>query len=210
MSQGAKLDGGRELEIIRQQFPLHGALIQRIIDAVNKGLGNLGGAVGELEAPQPVDSTAVKGTLDDTTNTLSVPGEILHFVHTHNAPIQRGIRYLTEVATDPSFNDAHAILDTTSRSGVSSLPTYEDDGITKVNYYLRVTPQLPGSSPQKPTVFGGVKGPTAIQLSGNTGLSLLPSQASGTARPGQGGKALGPVQSRGSVGGPKRNFVIQK
>ncbi len=209
MSQGAKLDGGRELEIIRQQFPLHGALIQRIIDAVNKGLGNLGGAVGELEAPQPVDSTAVKGTLDDTTNTLSVPGEILHFVHTHNAPIQRGIRYLTEVATDPSFNDAHAILDTTSRSGVANLPALDDNG-DQVNYYLRTTPQLPGSPPQKPTVFGGVRGPTAIQLTGTTQMSLLQSQASGTARPGQGGKGLGPVQSRAPVGGPKRNFGNNK
>jgi hypothetical protein len=205
VSQGAKLDGGRELEIIRQQYPLHGALIQRIIDAVNKGLDNLGGAVGETSPPQPVDSTEVKGTLNTSTNVLTVSGEILHFVHTHNAPIQRGIRYLTEVDTDPNFTNAHAILDTTSRSGVANLPTNDDDN-NPVNYYLRVTPQLPGSAPQKPTVFGGVRGPTAIQFSGTTQMSLLGSQASGTARPGQTGKGLGPVQSRAPVGGPKRNF----
>lgn len=206
MSQGSEISGGRELEILRQEQPLVGALLQRLIDGLNKGLKNVGGATGELPPPPPVDSVDVKGTLHTDTNVLNVPGEILHFVHTHNAPLSRGIRYLTEVATDPAFNDAHAILDTTSRSGVANLPTNDDNG-DPVNYYLRVTPQMPGSGPQKPTVFGGVQGPTAIQFGGGTNMSLLQSQASGTARPGQGGKGLGPVQSRPAVGGPKRGPI---
>lgn len=206
MSQGSQLDGGRELEILRQENPLHGALLQRIIDAVNRGLNNLGGAVGEVPPPAPIDAINVKGSLNTSTNVLTVPGEILHFVHTHNSPLNRGIRYLTEVSTDPSFNDAHAILDTTSRSGVASLPTMDDDN-NPVNYYLRATPQMPGGPPQKPTVYGGVQGPTAIQFAGTTSMSLLASQAAGTARPGQGGKGLGPVQSRPAVGGPKRGPI---
>lgn len=206
MSQGAKFDGGRELEQLRQKDPLTGALLRRVIDALNRLGDNVGAAAnGEIPAPDPVDSIAVKGSLDTATNTLTVPGEILHFVHTHNAPISRGIRYVTEVDTDPNFTNPHAIMDSTSRSGVSQLPTMDDDS-NPVNYYLRVTPQYPGSKPGKPTVYGGKQGPTTINFTGSTSLSLLQSQASGTARPGQGGKALGPVQSRPAVGGPKREL----
>jgi len=137
-------------------------------------------------------------------NVLTAPGELLHFTVTHNAAIQRGIRYIAEVDTDPSFPSPHPIDLGTSRSGFRSLPT-KDDSHQPVGYYLRVTPQMPGSAPQKPTVYGGLQGPTQIVMSGNTSMSLLPSQAAGTAKPGQGGQGLGKVQSRGPVGGPKRN-----
>lgn len=201
-NSGTKFDGGRELELLRQQSPLLGSLLQRFIDAHNRGMTNAGvSSSGELPEPSPVDSTEVKGTL--TNNILTAPGEILHFVHTHNVPLQRGIRYVTEIDTDPSFPNPHQVDTGSSRSGFVHLPANGDD-THAVPYYLRVTPQYHGSRPGKPTVYGGLQGPTQILMTGSTNMSLLPSQLGGTAAPGQGGKGLGPVQSRGPIGAPKR------
>lgn len=199
-----QFDGGRELEIIRQRDPFLGSLLQKIIDAGNRTATNAGvSSLGELPAPAPVDSTSVQGTIVD--NVLTAPGEILHFVHTHNSPLQRGIRYVTEIDTDPNFPNPHPLHETTSRSGSIALPANDNDG-NPVGYYLRVTPQMPGSIPQTPTVFGGLQNPTKILLTGSTRMTLLPSQAAGTARPGQGGQGLGRVQSRPAIGGPKRSL----
>jgi hypothetical protein len=205
MSQGVQLDGGRELVDVRQRDPLAGSLLQRMIDGINRLAQNVGAsAIGEAPPPAPVDSIAVKGTLSN--NILTAPGEILHFVHTHNAPIDRGIRYITEVsANDPNFSAPHVITETTSRSGFVHLPA-NDDTTAAVAYYLRVTAQYPGSKPTKPTVYGGLQGPTKILMTGSTNMTLLASQAAGTARPGQGGQGLGADRSRGPVGGPKRNL----
>lgn len=206
MGQGTNLDGGRELEQIRQKDPLLGALIQRVIESVNHTAKNAGvSAVGQLPAPPPVDSTAVSGAFNATTNSILVSGEQIHAVHTHNAVLNRGIRYITEIDTDPSFPNPHPLPDTTSRSVFTSMPAKNANG-DAVSYYMRVTPQMPGSLPQKPTVFGNLQGPTAIVLAGNTQTTLLTSQAAGTARPGQGGKGLGPTQARDQVGGPKRDL----
>jgi hypothetical protein len=208
MSQGNFLDGGRELEILRQKDPLIGSLISRLITGVNRTAQNSGvGSMGELEAPPPVDSTSVQGTYDANTNTLTAPGEILHAVHTHNAPLNRGIQYITEIDTDPGFPNPHPIDTGSSRTVVGvSLPTKNGSGQT-AGYYLRVTAQMPGSIPSQPTVFGGLKGPTKIVMTGSTDMALLPSQSGGTARPGQGGKGIGPVVARGPVGGPKRKLT---
>jgi hypothetical protein len=202
--QGTQLDGGRELVDMRQRDPLAGTLLQRIIDGINRLAINVGAsAIGEAPPPAPVDSTTVAGTLAN--NVLTAPGEILHFVHIHNAPLNRGIRYITEIDTDPSFPAPHPILETTSRSGFGYLPANDSSG-TPTAYYLRVTAQYPGSAPTQPTVYGGLSGPTQILMTGSTNMTLLASQAAGTARPGQGGQGLGADRSRGPVGGPKRNL----
>jgi len=200
---GTNFNGGRELEKLRQSSPLVGSLISRLIDAVNRGFKNLGGAAGELPAPPPVDQVNVKGSVNATTNTLTVPSEILHWTHTHNSPLERGIQYVTEIDTDPSFSNPHPLSQHTSRSGFHPMPANDDNG-DPVDYYLRVTAQYPNGKPSTPTVFGTAQGPTKINFTGTTNMSLLESQAAGTARPGQGGKGLGPVQSRSAVGGPKR------
>lgn len=200
--QGTQFDGGRELALWVKQNAFQGSLIGRMIDALNRLAKNLGASpLGELPPPPRVDSVSVKGTLAG--NVLTAPGEILHFVHTHNVPLNRNIQYTTEIDTSPNFTNAHPILVSTSRSGFVHLPT-KDDSAAMVSYYLRVTPQYFGSGPAKPTVFGGLQGPTAIQMSGTTQMSLLPSQAAGTASPGQGGQGLGATVYRGPVGGPKR------
>ncbi len=202
MSGGIQLDGTRELAIVRQNNPLLGNLLARVIDGINRLAGNVGAsALGELPPPPQVDSTSVKGSLSG--NVLTVPGEILHFVHTHNVPLNRNIQYTTEIDTTPNFTAPHPFVISTSRSGAISLPTKDDNGDV-VSYYLRVVPQYFGSKPAAPTVFGGLGGPTAIKMTGTTAMSLLASQAAGTAKPGQGGQGLGAVVSRGPVGGPKR------
>src|SRR4029077_5782924 len=207
MSQGNHLDGGRELEILRQSSPLVGSLVGRVIAGINQLAKNVSaGSMGELEAPAPVDSTSVSGTYDANTNTTSVDGEVLHFVHTHNAPVSRNIKYITEIDTDPSFPNPHPIKETGSRSGFTHLPTNAAD-TTPHRYYLRVTTQYPGSVPSKPTVFGGVNGPTAIVMGGTSNVDILTSQSGGSARPGQGGKGLGPIPARPAVGGPKRKLT---
>lgn len=204
MPSGTQLIGGRELEIIRQENPLLGRMVEKIIDSINRTATNAGvSSAGELPPPAPIDSTQVSGTLAN--NVLSVPGEILHFVHTHNPPLLRGIQYITEVDTDPNFPNPHPIDTGSSRSGFLHLPTNDANG-DQYSYYLRATPQLPGSAPQKPTVFGGLQGPTAIQMSGSTNMDLLTSQSGGTAKPYQGGQGLGKVLNRGAVGGPKRSL----
>jgi hypothetical protein len=200
--QGTQFDGGRELAVIRQKDPLTGNLLSRFADSLNRLARNLGAsAIGELPAPPPIDGITVKGTLSG--NTLSVPGEILHFTHTHNVPLNRNIRYITELDTSPGFSAPHPILESTSRSGFVHIPTRDDNG-NLVDYYLRAVPQYFGSAPAKPTVYGGLGGATKINMGGTTNMSLLPSQAAGTAKPGQGGQGLGAVRSRGPVGGPKR------
>jgi hypothetical protein len=200
--QGNQLDYTRELAIVRQQFPLLGSLLRRVVDGINHLAGNVAAAPqGELPPPPPVDAITVKGTLSG--NTLTAPGEILHFVHTHNVPLNRGIQYITELDTSPGFPAPHPIDTGSSRSGFVNLPTKDDSSLVH-SYYLRVTCQYPGSKPSKPTVYGGLQGPTAIQMTGTTSMSLLTSQAAGTAKPGQGGQGLGAVRSRGAVGGPKR------
>jgi hypothetical protein len=204
LAQSSNLDGGRELEIVRQEQPFLGALLDRIIRGVNRLAVNSGvGTIGQAAPPPPVDNTQVAGNLSN--NVLSVPGEILHFVHTHNTPLQRGVLYVTEIATDSAFSNPHSLPETTSRSGFVTLPTNDSQG-NQVSYYMRVTTTYPGSGPSKPTVYGGLQGPTQIQMGGSTNLTLLTSQGAGTSLPGQGGQGIGKVQARAAVGGPKRSY----
>jgi hypothetical protein len=206
VAKGVQLDGGRELVLIQTQYPFLGSFLFKIVGAINRLSHNIGASpLGELPPPPPVNSTSVKGITAN--NVLTAPGEILHWVHTHNAPITRGIQYVTEIsANDPNFLSPHPIDTGASRSGFVHLPANDDLG-HPVTYYLRVTPQYHGSAPAKPTVFGGLQGPTQILMTGSTSMSLLPSQAAGTAVPGQGGKGIGPVVARGAVGGPKRRLT---
>ncbi len=204
---GVFLGGGRELEIVSQRDPFLGNLLRRMFDGMTKFAQNVGaGSFGELAAPTPVNSTDVKGTYDAPTNTLTAPGEILHWTHTHNSELQRGIQYVTEVSDDPTFINAHPIDAGASRSGFHSLPALNDNG-DPVGYYLRVVAQNHGSAPSPPTVFGGANAPTKIVMTGTTQMSLLPTQGAGTARPGQTGKGLGDVLFRPPNGGPKRQLT---
>jgi hypothetical protein len=197
-SKSAILEGQQELsQILQKDFPT-GTLFQRIIDAVNSVAHNLGGsAIGKVPPPDPVDAITIKGVYSAAQNTLVCPGELLHIVSTHNSSIRKGIQYIHEISTNPNFSGSpHPIDAGSSRSVFSTLPTFMDDGITKQTYYHRVIPQYPGSDPQKATVYGGLAGPTKIQMSGTTAATLLTSTGSGTASTGQGAQGLGTVLVR--------------
>jgi hypothetical protein len=191
--KNAILEGGQELTAIQEKDWNTGNLLQRMLDGINTLALNLGGApVGKISPPDPVDTIAIKGTYSAVHNTLVCPGELLHVVLTHNTSIRKGIQYIHEISTNPNFSGPpHPIDGGSSRSVFSTLPTFMDDGVTKQIYYHRVIPQYPGSDPQKPTVFGGLAGPTAITMSGATAATLLTATGSGTAETGQGAQGLG-------------------
>ena len=206
--KNGELTGGQELTRITQEDFNHGNLFKRIIDAVNSLAANLGAtAVGKSATPTPIDAIQVQGTVSAANNLHTAPSEVLHWVMTHNQPVQKGIRYFSEIDTDPNFNQPHVVDHGTSRSGFLTLPTMDNEGITQT-YYLRSYPQHPGSDPASPTVYGGLAGATRIQMTGTSKTSLLSSTGSGTAASTgtQGGKGLGDLIVRPAPG-PKRNIA---
>src|SRR5208282_3841824 len=93
-----ELEGGRELNYITQRDNYNGSLLSRIIDAVNTLAKNAGvSSVGKLTPPPPIDAINVQGV--QSGGTITTPGEFLHFTLTHNQPVQKGIRYFSEVDT---------------------------------------------------------------------------------------------------------------
>lgn len=204
----AQLSGGRELSYLTQKDALLGSILQRIITSVNTiGANTAVSPTGKLPAPAPIDSIDVQGTKDDDTNTITVPSEHLHWTMTHNAEVQKGIQYISEIDTDPNFPQPHIVDHGCSRSGFVSLPA--NNGDTPNVYYLRSYPQYHGSDPAPRTTLGGRDGATRIVLTAaGAGHGLLSSKGSGTASPTgqQGGKGLGTVLKRPAPG-PKRNLV---
>ena len=201
-----QLDGGRELPYISQRDSYAGSLFQRVINAINLGFKSAGvSSVGEIPPPDPVDTVSVQGTLKN--NVLTCPSEILHHVIVHNSALKKGVQYISEISTSPSFSQPHIIDHGSSRSSFITLPTFDNNGIVQ-QYYLRSYAQYSGSQPAKPTVFGGLVKPTAIVMTGTSKTTLLSSTGSGTASPDgtQGGHGLGKVLDRPAPG-PKRQTL---
>jgi hypothetical protein len=217
--KNAILEGGQELsEILNKDFS-SGTLFQRLIDSINSLSLNVGLApIGKLPPPVPVNNINVKGALSASTNTIVAPSEILHWTIQHNGSISKHTQYFTEIDTSPNFPNPHVYSHGASRTGFLHLPTLQDDGVTPNTYYMRSYPQLNGSDAQKPTVLGGLAGPTKIQMTppnvtvGGVPLpapsigSLLTSTGSGTAAANgsQGGQGLGTSLVRPAPS-PKRN-----
>lgn len=204
LGKNSILSGGRELVRLTQQDSFNGALIQRIINAVNTMATNIGvSTVGKLPPPPPIDSIQVNGT--QTGSTLTCPSEILHWTLTHNQSVQKGIQYITEIANEPNFLQPHVYDHGCSRTGFLNLSSLDNNG-QAVTYYMRSYAQYHGSDAQKPTVFGGFNSATGIKMTGLSMNTLLASTGSGTAGANgqQGGKGLGSVLVR-SAPGPKRN-----
>lgn len=200
------LTGGRELNYLTQKDNYLGSFLSRVVEAVNTLATNAGvTAVGKTSPPPKIDSITVQGVQNG--NVVVAPSEILHHVIVHNQTVGKGIRYFSEIDTDPSFPNPHVIDHGTSRSSFIPLPTYATPtaqaNLQPTNYYLRSYAQMPGSDPCEPTVLGNIGGETAINmtpLAGTTGsvTQLLPSTGSGTASQTgqQGGKGLGTVLTR--------------
>lgn len=194
--ENAILDGGQELVMLTQKDPYLGTLLKKMISAVNTTAKNASvSAVGKVSPPHPIDTVGVSGALAN--NALSVNGEVLHLTITHNQELQKGVRYFTEIDTNPNFTQPHVFDHGTSRSLFAHLPT-KDANSSPITYYARSYAQYHGSDPCKPTVFGGLNGPTPITMGGTSQVSILPSTGSGTASGSgqQGGKGLGTVVSR--------------
>ena len=204
----AQLDGGQELAGLSQNNPYLYTLLRRMIDGINTAASAAGvSAVGNVTPPPSPDTVTVQGTLAD--NVITCPSEILHWTITHNQAVNKGIRYFSEVDTDPNVPQPHVIDHGPGKTGFLTLPTFQNDGATQQTYYLRSYAQYTGSDPSKPTVVGGLKGATLIRMTGTSATTLLSSTGSGTASTTgqQGGAGLGKVQSRPKPG-PKRSVGV--
>lgn len=204
--ENQELQGGRELNYLSQKDTYMGTLFARIISAVNTlAKNNAVAAVGKLPPPPPVDGINVQGT--QAGDTITCPSEILHWTLTHNQEIDKGIRYFSEIDTDPNFTAPHVVDHGTSRSAFLTLPKMNNSGDTHT-YYLRSYAQYRGSDPAKPTVLGNLGSATRIVMTGTSRTSLLTSAGSGTASPNgqQGGHGLGIVQTRPAPR-PKRSIL---
>jgi hypothetical protein len=191
----ADLDGEQLLAEVENTWPKLGILLrtkfQTAVNAVAQAAGVA--AVGQVAAPSSPQAVSV-----------AVAGEMMHVAIADNAPLQRNIRYFTEVANNPSFSQPIVIDHGASRtSHPFPLPTMDADGNTQ-SWFVRSYSQYPGSQPSKPVVFGG-NNPTALTMAGTTRLTLLPSTGSGTAANNgqQGASGLGKVLLRPATG-PKR------
>lgn len=196
----AKLNLSQVISAIAQKASNSQTLLSNALQNIQDGINNLGQQtaaepVGLAEPPPPLEFINVKAA-----------GELAHIVLTHNAPINKGIRYFVEYTqNDPDFLAPFVEHFGASRSRVLHLPTNLDGG-GAVNYYFRAYPQYPGSKPQAPTNFGGIA-PMAVTLSGSTNLTLLTSTGSGTAAANgqQGGYGFGKTNTRSAVA-PKRQI----
>lgn len=205
-SQNSQLEGGQELAWTESQFPYLGQLVRRIINSINLTAKNASvSSVGKLSPPNPIDAVNVQGTLSN--GVLTAPSEILHWTINHNQELSKGVRYFSEIDTDPNFTQPHVIEHGASRSGFLTLPSKDSNGAQQT-YYLRSYPQYHGSDPAKPTTFGGITGAIKIQMTGSSKTTLLSSTGSGTAATTgqQGGQGLGKVLTRPAPG-PRRNLL---
>jgi hypothetical protein len=127
--------------------------------------------------------------------------ENVQFTIQHTSPVQKGIEYFTELATQPSFAGARIEHHGTSRSPVSTLwlPTKDSGGNTHT-YYARSYAQYPGSQ------RSGYSPVVSFSMTGSTQADHTPSTGSGTAAPdgSQPGQGWGNNLQRAAVG-PKRN-----
>lgn len=173
-------------------------LLARALQRIQDGFNNLGQQTGA----EPIGFSQTPPTIEGIN--VKTAGETVHVMLTHNAPINKGIRYFVEYTqNDPSFGQPFVEDLGTSRHRVLSLPTNLDGG-SAVHYYFRGYPQMPGSQPSKPVNYGGIT-PTAVTLGGSTNLTLIPSTGSGTAAANgqQGGYGIGRTNTRRALG-PKR------
>ena len=169
------LSGGRFLASLYAKDSLLAAMLQRIINSVNKTAANAGvGSIDEVAPPPPINNINIKTS-----------GEYLNVSLNHNASVNRGINYFVEVsANDPDFKQPVITqpLGPSRTAQPMLLPTYDDNGNLQ-SYYVRAYAQYPGSKPSRVNTFGGANSATPISMGGNTMLTLLAGTGSGTASP---------------------------
>ncbi len=167
------LSGGREITEVSQQNGRLGSLLQRMIDGINwVGTATGTGATGQIPPPKSPDSVSV-----------TTGGEMMHISITHNGNLQRGIKYFSEISTNPQFGQLSPVIivdhGASRTSHPITLPTNDSNGNTQ-KYYVRSYAQYPGSEPSPATVVGGLGSPTAFTMSGSTHMTLQSCNGSGT------------------------------
>ena len=111
---------------------------------------------------------------------VTTSGELAQVVVNHTAPIQKGIQYITHIATNPQMTNAIIVDHGASRTPPHiNLPTKNLAGDTH-SYYFATVAQYPGSMPSKPTYFGGDT-PVAVTMGGSTQMDIQAGTGSGTA-----------------------------
>lgn len=170
---------GRDLLAqIKNENPKLGAYLENyVIPAIQTTASNAAvSPVSKIAAPAPPESVDV-----------TTAGEMMQVRVIHTAPIQKGIKYITHIATNPQFADSLIYEHGSSRSPVHiTLPTKTAAGDTH-QFYVATVAQYQGSAPSAPTYHGGST-PAPITLSGTTQMDILPGTGSGTAE--NGGQVL--------------------
>lgn len=177
---------------IESENPRLGQYLRSVTQAIGTLGTNLGGSATGFVAPPD----APQGLIVNKQGT-----ENAQFTIQHTSPVQKGVKYFTELTAGPSFVGAR-ILDhgaTRAPIGATFLPTKDSSGNT-YTYTARSYAQMPGGqrSGYSPTV--------SFQMTGTTEADHTPSTGSGTAAPdgSQPGQGLGNNLVRPAQG-PKRN-----
>jgi hypothetical protein len=118
---------------------------------------------------------------------VTTSGELMQVVVNHTTPIQKGVQYITHIATNPQMTNAIVVDHGCSRTPPHiNLPTKDGSGNTH-NYYVATVAQYPGSKPSAPTFYGG-SSPKPVTMGGTTQMDIMPGTGSGTAS--NGGQTL--------------------
>lgn len=144
-----------------------------------------GNPKGEPAAPPSVSGVNVTGQDGD-----------LHVAIIDNSPIYRGIRYAVEHADNPHFINPIVV------------PLHDTRNVTirvgSQTRYVRAYSYYSSSGPSSPVYYGGAQ-PTAVNGGGNgPGPRFLPSQGSGTGKPGVGLQGAGVAPFRSANGAPPK------
>lgn len=163
--------GNDLLSMIENESPRLGQYLRRyVLPSIQTTAQNSAvSPQGNIQAPTAPESISV-----------TTAGELAQVVVNHTAPIQKGIQYLTHVATNLQFTGAIVIDHGSSRTPPHiNLPTKDAAGNTH-NYYFATIAQYAGSPPSAPTYFGGAS-PTPVTMGGTTEMDVMPGTGSGTA-----------------------------
>lgn len=172
-------------------------LLTNLVDQIGNGFQHLGvQPAGKVLPPDPLESL----------NVVANNGTV-HAVLTHNAPLQKNIRYFVEADTTSAFMQPHVFDLGTSRTLFTNLPN-KDGGGNLIPWHFRAYSQYQGSDSSKKITFGPPFNPTPVTVGGTAQFTPLASTGSGTAKADgtQGGLGLGTTLTRNALA-PKRTVA---
>ena len=158
--------------VIRGEGDIQGHLIATAFTDVASAVGTVAQALSNNPSGSPNTAPSVAAV-----QAQHVGAGVIEVAITHNGA-QSGTVYHAEIANNQGFNNTRYFMGTSSRNGQITVP----NGV----YYVKTYSQYPFGGPaSKPVVTG------PIQVSGSGVTALLPSQGSGSGKPGQTGVGSG-------------------